>query len=234
VVEEFKILASYDIKDRIFIVDSEFNTSVEHAFELCRAIIKENLDIRWTCYMDPTGITREFLSVMRRAGCEMIVWGIDSASEKMLESLMKGYDVQDIVRATSFCDELGMPYTLVLLFGAPGENIRTINETWNIVSKINYTNLGVMTGIRIYPGTPLYGIALRESEFSSKNELLRPRFYREDYTREVLFSEIQKKFSNLNGAAVVSSAKKTPFESKEFQHKLARCSVTESLRTYQV
>jgi len=53
-----------------------------------------------------------------------------------------------------------------LLLGAPGETLRTLTETVELMTKISPDRVGVSLGVRIYPGTPL-SRALREGTVDS-------------------------------------------------------------------
>jgi acyl-CoA thioesterase len=71
------------------------------------------------------------------------------------------------------------------LFGGPGENEQTFAETLDFIDHyINPEDLVYMaSGLRIYPGTPLEKIALKEQVIRSGQSLLYPQvFY---YSKEI-------------------------------------------------
>ena len=67
----------------------------------------------------------------------------------------------------------------LFLFGGPGEYASTLGETFDFVDNPNGPDDLVLMGIglRIYPGTPLHRIALREGVVRETDPLVRPTFY---------------------------------------------------------
>lgn len=198
VIEELKALISYGINKKIFITDSEFNVCAEHAYRVCEAIIDNKLEIEWSCYMTPDDVDGDLIEVMKKAGCSNIVWSFESASESILETLGKEYSVSDILNVSALCDKNKLPYVSLLMFGAPGENIKTIDETYNNIIKTKPVIFGIVPGIRIYPKTELYNIAVREEEISDNDDLLKPVFYKKQYILETIYPYVKDKFSMKN------------------------------------
>jgi len=64
-----------------------------------------------------------------------------------------------------------------LLLGGPGETQETVEESLAFATSLRLDLLKVTTGIRIYPGTPLAGIAIQEGVIGAEDDLLLPRFY---------------------------------------------------------
>jgi hypothetical protein len=58
-----------------------------------------------------------------------------------------------------------------LLLGGPGETNHTLKETVDLMKKIKPSRVGVATGIRIYPGTPLSEMVLREGSLENNKNL---------------------------------------------------------------
>jgi radical SAM superfamily enzyme YgiQ (UPF0313 family) len=202
VIEELKILTSYGIRDNLFFVDSEFNVKTDHAYAVAGAICDSGLDIRWCCSMTPANVDPALLRVMKRAGCNMIIWSMDSASEKMLHRLGKGFSVSDIMKVTRYCNAIDLPYCLALLFGGPGESFRTIDETYRNLAGNRAGFVAVSAGIRIYPKTALYEISIKEHEISGATNLLYPVYYKQDRVKTDFLPHIRGKFSNLRNCVM--------------------------------
>lgn len=63
------------------------------------------------------------------------------------------------------------------LLGGPGENPETLNETLSNVDKLKKSVLFFFCGMRIYPHTKLYEMAVKEGQISKTQSLLEPVFY---------------------------------------------------------
>jgi len=195
VVEELAVLHSYGFRDKIFMADSEFNVDPDHARAVARALLESGLRIKWTCYMIPDDVDRDLIDLMKRAGCDLVVWSIDAAGEEMLGRLRKDVTVSDILDASRHCDAAGLSYCHAVLFGGPGESFETVDETWANLSRTKASFLAVAAGIRIYPGTELHETALAQGELSPDADLLQPVYYREEWVRRELIPHVERRFS---------------------------------------
>ena len=212
VMEELKILLSKGIKKKIFFVDSEFNLNPEHSYGIAQAILDQGIQIEWTCTMMPGKFPLDLLTVMKKAGCSLVIWSIDSASEKMIRNLNKGFTLDDIYRASEHCDKIGLSYHHNLLFGGPGETLETIDETHRNIMRMNPDYIGVSAGIRIYPQTRLHQIALKTGELEESTNLLYPTYYKESYIKQTIWPYLIQKFGKiengvLNGIRVNAATK---------------------------
>ena len=57
---------------------------------------------------------------------------------------------------------IGVDFAHYILFGGPGETEETVLETFALMDEVAPTAVIAMTGIRIFPGTPLHRQALAE------------------------------------------------------------------------
>jgi len=64
-----------------------------------------------------------------------------------------------------------------LLLGGPGETMETVARSLAFAASLKLDALKTTVGIRIYPGTPLAAVALREGVVAPGEDLLEPRFY---------------------------------------------------------
>jgi len=202
VVEELGILASFGVTDHLFFVDSEFNVQPDQATAVCEAICRSGLQISWCCSMTPLNVDRTLLQTMKEAGCTMVIWSVDSVSEQMLHRLGKGFSVLDVMTVTRYCDEIGVPYCLSLLFGGPGEDAHTIDETYRNIAENRAAFVAVSAGIRIYPKTALHTIAMDEGEISASTNLLYPVYYGHDRVKTELLPRIRKTFADMNNSVM--------------------------------
>ncbi|MEM2685440.1 MAG: hypothetical protein QW114_08140, partial [Candidatus Nezhaarchaeales archaeon] len=80
-------------------VDDLFTISKERVKALCRAIRERSLNLVWGCETRVDMVDRETLLEMRKAGCYWIYFGLESASQSILNSMRKGIRVEQIKRA---------------------------------------------------------------------------------------------------------------------------------------
>jgi radical SAM superfamily enzyme YgiQ (UPF0313 family) len=89
VITELKEMnTKYDITYVSF-WDDTFTLNKRFVKRLCDSILKENLNLRWTCYSRVDTVSKNLLKLMKKAGCIAIFYGVESGSEKVLHIVGK-------------------------------------------------------------------------------------------------------------------------------------------------
>jgi radical SAM superfamily enzyme YgiQ (UPF0313 family) len=161
-------------------VDSIFNDPPGHGEAICREIIRRGLRVSLrTMGLNPANVTRELLLLMKEAGFQQFDCTPDSASPAMLRNLGKNFRLADLQRAAEDIRASGMPCKWFFLLGGPGETLETLRETFAFIDAyVGPDDIAhLSSGLRIYPGTPLHEVALREGLLAPDTSLLRPVFY---------------------------------------------------------
>ena len=154
VAQEFQALLTQGVS-WFHLGDSEFNLPINHAKEVCRTVIQAGIShkIRWYTYCSPTPFDHELASLMKRAGCAGINFGVDSLCDEQLSRLGRSHTTDDIHRLVPLLD--GLNYMFDLLIGAPGETEETVRVTIEKAKELNIPLVGIAAGVRVYPETPL-------------------------------------------------------------------------------
>jgi radical SAM superfamily enzyme YgiQ (UPF0313 family) len=161
----------------VFFVDNIFNLPIEHAKEICAELVRREVGIEWSAYLNPKFIDEELVRLMAASGCKGIELGIDSGSPAMLETLHKMFSPDDLRRVAALCHQAGLKFCHSLIFGGPGETMATVEETIDLMEDLRPSAVVAMTGIRILPGTQMVEHALRDGQMEADDDLLYPRFY---------------------------------------------------------
>ncbi|HLO27281.1 MAG TPA: lipid biosynthesis B12-binding/radical SAM protein [Geobacteraceae bacterium] len=177
IIREIGDLADGSGIDYVYFVDDIFNYPPEFAARLCRAMCDARLAIKWSAFINPGFIDRALLDVMVAAGCDAVEFGSESGSPAMLKNLGKSFGVEEVRTASLLCREAGVDFAHYILFGGPGENEETVQETFALMDEVAPVAVIAMTGIRIFPGTSLHRLALAEGVITPETELLEPVFY---------------------------------------------------------
>lgn len=156
VVEEMKNLLNQGI-NCLHTCDSEFNLPEEHARAICEEMIRQKLDskIKWYTYCSPHPFSEELAKLMKKAGCAGIDFGVDSGSSKILKRLKRNFGIEEIKNTAKLCHQYKITFMDDLLLGGLGETRKTVKETIDLMRKVSPDRVGVMLGVRIYPGTGL-------------------------------------------------------------------------------
>jgi radical SAM superfamily enzyme YgiQ (UPF0313 family) len=95
------------------------------------------------------------LSAMKQAGCHYILFGIESGSPQMLETMKKRITLDKAREAIRLCRELGIKTQAFFLFGVPGETQETIKQTIDFAKELGASSTQFAVAIP-QPGSPLY------------------------------------------------------------------------------
>jgi radical SAM superfamily enzyme YgiQ (UPF0313 family) len=174
----------------VFFVDDVFTYPAEHALSICEALLNEKIEMKWSCFASPYGISKKLLIMMKKAGCTHIEFGSDALSDGVLSKMHKPFSVKDILKASRLCREIGIKCAHYIIFGAPGENCNSLKAGFDMIRKLNGDAIIAMIGIRIYPGTELEKLGVREGIIRDNADLLSPRFY---LSSEISTDELLKK-----------------------------------------
>ena len=192
VAEEFEQLQKLGAR-YAFIVDSVFNSSARHVTEICEAILKKNLKLKWGCFLRPQGLTRDLTKLMARAGLSHIEFGSDSFCDDVLESYQKGLCFDDIAHSSELAGQEHLDYCHFLIAGGPGETKETLRRGFANSKSLAGAVMMAVVGARIYPGTALHQRAIVEGLIEPDTNLLSPAYYLSpELTSDAIFFELQE------------------------------------------
>lgn len=123
--------------------------------ELCEAIIREKLDIKWTCESRVDTVDQIMLKNMKDAGCWQISYGVESGSQRLLDNIHKGIKKEDVVKVFNLTRKTGISIRGFFMLGLPTETLEESMETINFAKFLNA--LWAQFTLTIpYPGTPMF------------------------------------------------------------------------------
>jgi radical SAM superfamily enzyme YgiQ (UPF0313 family) len=176
VVDELQKLSGEGV-DYVYFVDDIFNYPPSYAEDLCREMIRSKIKIKWSAFINPGFLTKDLLKWMGEAGCVGIEFGTDSGSPRMLKNYGKSFGIEDIIQSSRSCSALGINHCHYILFGGPGEDDETVEESFRLMDRLDPTAVIAMLGIRIYPGTEMERVALSQGVIRQDSNLIFPHFY---------------------------------------------------------
>ena len=88
-------------------------------------VLDSGLDIEWECFgrIENQYLDKEFCTRLRKAGCRFIQFGIESASQSVLDANKKGYQFQTAREVLRNTYEAGIMNHAFILTGLPGDNL---------------------------------------------------------------------------------------------------------------
>ena len=132
-----------------------FTVNREQVIELCKLMIQEEINIKWTCNSRVDYVDEEMLKLMGRAGCWLISWGIESGNEQILRHARKGAYPDKAEKALRWAKNAGIKNWGYFIIGLPGETEETIRETIDFSKKLPL-DIALFHVAAPYPGTPFF------------------------------------------------------------------------------
>ena len=164
-----------------FITDSVFNSDCAHSLAVAEAFKKSGLSIPWGAFFAPLKQPEDYFQIMADAGLTHVEFGTDSLSNPVLASYRKPFRDQQVFRTHQAAIDAGLHVAHYFLLGGPGENPQTLKETLAGVGNLEKSALFFFCGMRIYPDTELYDIAIEEGQIAEGRSILDPVFYRSPF-----------------------------------------------------
>ncbi len=132
-----------------------FTVNREQVVNLCKLMVEENINIRWTCNSRVDYVDEEILKLMGQAGCWLISWGIESGNEQILKHARKGAYPDKAERALRWAKMAGIKNWGYFIIGLPGETEETIRQTIDFSKKLPL-DIALFHVAAPYPGTPFF------------------------------------------------------------------------------
>lgn len=165
VMEMIRILYhKYGIRD-LAIYDDTFGINRMRLVKLCQLLIRERLDLVWSCNLRANMADAEILKLMKKAGCWEIAYGIESGSQKILDFLKKGVKKEEILQAMRDTRKAGIISKGYIMVGTPLETEETLKETLDYALDLDMDLLTV-NHFSPFPGTLDYERADRFGYFN--------------------------------------------------------------------
>ena len=154
VVDELEWLRDTHGADAFSFYDDAFTLDIERAIEICEEMKKRKIDLPWDCQTRVDHISKEVLVKMREAKCQLVSFGVESGCQKILDAVKKKTTIEQNERAVRWAKEVGLPVSMSVINGYPGETTETLKQTLDFIRKIepDYVYLTLATP---YPGTYL-------------------------------------------------------------------------------
>lgn len=95
---------------------------------LCEAILDSGLAISWACNSRVDTVDAETLRWMKRAGCWIAAFGVESGDQATLDRLQKNARVEDARHAVALCRATGIKSSVYLLMGLPWDTHESLTE----------------------------------------------------------------------------------------------------------
>ena len=191
--------AQYDI-NLLNIADELFSMKKRRILEFCEGIAPYN--IPWTTQLHVRVIDKEVIAAMKKSGCILNSYGLESANEKILVSMKKKATIEQIENALELTEQHNICIQGNFIFGDPAETLETANDTmdWWSRNRKYKVNLSIMQS---YPGAENYDMAMAEGKFADSSETLTQGYFNITGLDDQTIGEINEKVLAFRHSLVV-------------------------------
>lgn len=135
-IAELKQLKAMGIKF-IYFSDQTFYTVPKITDPILDFMIEEQLGIEWMCFSRVDVTTEERLIKMKKAGCKLIMYGVEWAEDQYLKQYKKQYTTQQVRDTFKLARKVGIKRVGTFLMGVPGQSRQSILNTVNFAKEID-------------------------------------------------------------------------------------------------
>jgi anaerobic magnesium-protoporphyrin IX monomethyl ester cyclase len=114
----------------------------------------ESLDMRFRCFVRSDQVDEELFRRMAQAGCHEVLVGIESGSQKLLDTIQKHETIEQQRNAILWGKKQGLRVKALMMVGLPGESWETIEESRSFLidTKPDELDVSILT---VYKGTDI-------------------------------------------------------------------------------
>lgn len=189
VIAEIKeVIEKYGIRNFDFF-DDTFNLDSNWAIDFCEKITAQGIRIKWRARCRPDSFTMNIAQNLKKAGCDIISLGVESANNSTLQWFNKMYTIEQVQKALVIIKKSELRLHGYFILGTPLETKEDMLKTIDFACrhKFDFATFSLLTFL---PGTKLFDIALNEGFFENYN--------RRDYSNSIGWCKPTLKHPTIN------------------------------------
>ena len=189
-----ELSATYGV-DRVFFTDDLFTLNKPWVRELAGELLKLDRRIEWGCATRVDQVDADLLRVMAEAGCTGIQFGVESGSQRILDSV-KGIQKAQVISAIKAAVAVGIDAVSSFMVPFPEDTRETLAETHAFIRDVRDAGSRIYLSYTCpYPGTIFHdradelGLRIlsdRWDEYDAKHVVMETRNLSRDEITEIV------------------------------------------------
>lgn len=175
VVDEMKLYYDRGI-DEFFFFDDMFNVTAKRVISISEEILLSGMRTTWSFRGRVDAVSRDMLSIAKKAGCKQILFGVEAATDEGLKAIKKGITIDQAKTAVKLTREAGIESSTNWIIGFPHDKSKKdVDRLIKFACKLNsdYAQFNVLVP---YDRTEIF-------EQGVQKGVLNKNFWR-DYVRD--------------------------------------------------
>ena len=148
-----------------FFLHDTINISRKFINSFCDELIKNKVKIMWSDCARVDNLDRDTIFKMREAGCIRLIYGMETASERLLKYINKNISLDQLANALKWSDQAGIWNGIEVICGLPQEKeedvtstISFINENHDFINRVYLNHFDLRQNTLLYNYPTRYGI----------------------------------------------------------------------------
>ena len=168
IIDEIKFLTdNYGIKE-IILMDDVFTANRDRLLEFCQLIRDEKIDIVWDCSSRVQHVDEEILTIMKKAGCSQLSFGVETGDENVLKSIKKGQTLNHVRKKVALSKKAGIETRASFILGFPTDTLESMKKTIDFAIELD-PHLVSFYLASPFPGTEMYDWAVKNNKLLTTN-----------------------------------------------------------------
>jgi anaerobic magnesium-protoporphyrin IX monomethyl ester cyclase len=164
VKNQIKILVKEHKMHWLTFVDDSFTYNRARVIELCKWIIDEGLVFKWTCMTRVDVLDHELIQIMRNAGLQYVIVGVEAGNEEIRKGINKFISNSQYIDIIGELRKNGIRVLCSYVLGNPGENYSHVRQTINFSNKLN-ADYSQYYNMMALPQSPIIRLGIEEGLF---------------------------------------------------------------------
>ncbi len=148
--------------------DDTFNIDVQRSIDICKLIFDARFDLVFSIQSRAHLMTDELAHWLKKAGCRMVLFGVESGNEEILSKMKKGTTKDQIREGVRITKRHGIDVLNSVMLGFYWDTKETVEQTVQFAFELNaeFTQMSVPTPL---PGTEYYKLLEDNNCFLTKD-----------------------------------------------------------------
>ncbi len=140
----------------VYLTDDHFLLDRKRINDICGGIIERKFTFRWGCEGRVDSVAIDQLPIMSKANCDMLAFGVEAGTQKILDRLGKSQTLEQIEYAVGEAKKQGISRVHgFFVVGSPDETADDIIKTFQFAARLHLDTFG-FNRLSVYRGTPLW------------------------------------------------------------------------------
>jgi anaerobic magnesium-protoporphyrin IX monomethyl ester cyclase len=168
VVREMQYLVNDLGVKEIRIDDDTFDINQKRVIDICKLIVEKKLKVVFSVQSRPQLMTEETAFWLKKAGCRMVLFGVESGNDEILQKIRKKTTKDEIRRGVSIAKKHHIDVLNCVMLGFFWDTKETVEETINFTFELNaeFTQVSTPTPL---PGTDYFAILKKNNCFLTED-----------------------------------------------------------------